>query len=80
MKPAGIAVAAAAIAATAVHASRQFLADGTLRGLDVASAVLSVVMLALWAMRFTRLWVKATADAYSSQLVAAIDSLAPADR
>ena len=76
MKPGAVAIAFVAIGATAVHASQRFMTDGTLQGLDAASIVLCIAMLALWIMWFTKPWVKAAADAYSSQLIAATELLA----
>ena len=75
MKPGGITILVVAIGVTAAHAARRFLADGTLQGIDAASAVLCVAMLTLWVMRCTKPWVKTAADAYSNQLIAATESL-----
>ena len=76
MKPAGIAIAVTASAAVATHAARAYLAGQSVSGLEVASFLLCVALLALWALRFTKDWVKTAADEYSSRLVAAGESLA----
>jgi hypothetical protein len=46
------------------------------QGLDAASLVLCITLLALWMFRFTKPWVKLTAEAYALQLLAAAETLA----
>jgi hypothetical protein len=75
MKPAGITICLFAIAAVNVHIARLYMASNTIQGVDAASVLLDGVLFVLWVFRFTKPWVKLTADAYSSRLVAAAEVL-----
>jgi hypothetical protein len=76
MKPGGISTAVIAIVAVVIHATKRQLANDALTGLDAASVLLAVALLTFWCLRFTKAWVKTSADEYSSRLIASAEVLA----
>jgi len=75
MKPAGVALCIAAMAAVVVHVARTYLSSRIILSVDAASFLLDLILLILWIFRFTKSWVKLASDAYSTRLVAASDIL-----
>lgn len=75
MKPTGIGLTIIAMVCVGVHAWLSCQHGEQVSGLEAASMVLCVALLILWALRFTRQWVRLAADEYSSHLVAAAAEL-----
>jgi hypothetical protein len=75
LKPYGIGCCIAAIPAVVFHVIRSYGAKSAVPGIDAASLLLDVALLALWICRFTKPWVKLAADEYSSRLIAAAEVL-----
>jgi hypothetical protein len=76
MKPGGIAACVIAVAAVVVHALTREPTKEALTGIDAASGLMAVVLFTFWCLRFTKSWVKMSADEYSSRLIASAEVLA----
>jgi hypothetical protein len=75
MKWCGVAIAALGALAVGFHAYRHYFEDKIVSGIDAAALILSVTLLTLWLVRFTKAWVRTAADEYSSRIVAAAEIL-----
>ncbi len=76
MRPPGIASSGASAIVAAGLCVREWRAHSTVPDAQLGAFVFSVLLLSLWAFRFTRAWVRVPADAYAERLAETVESLA----
>lgn len=75
MKPVGIALSLAALAASGVRLSLSIAENKPPTAETLAAIALSASLLAWWLLRITPQWVKVSSEAYARQLLACCDAL-----